>query len=212
MHKRESYGVQLRSAWRLSKHSLRLRAMLLVLEANSHRPIREEHPLRLLPNLMAEVRERLETLPIHDEGVPDGTPEPASYREAVRYLAHRNYLLSPRYRRKLWSQDVRQLKPELSEFADEFRKHMARLGVPVYADICSRAGEHRAYVTGRIAKPGPECLYMEGRAVSLVHAVRGRNVNTLCWQVFEHCGLEVAGKLCLGVQWGGVSAPWLWRL
>lgn len=167
---------------------------------------------KLLDEVEAALPCRQAQLELDQWGALDGAPLPASYREAVRWASNRLYLRTGRYQQQAWRSEVGVLVPELQEFVAEFRKLMANIGVPTHADICSRKGEHMEYVLGRIDRPGPECPYMEGRAVSLVHSIRGRNMPALAWDIFAHSGREVAAKLGIDVQWGGRARPWLWRM
>lgn len=141
----------------------------------------------------------------------DGSPLPITQREAVRYMAHRLYLRSSRYRDQIHSADTAGLDPDAAEFVQAYMSMMANIGVPVHCDLAfqSRSAGQVAYVLG--LQDDPE-RFTTGRAVSIVHSVRGRKLPAICWGIFAHVGHEVAGKLGLGVQWGGHSAPWQWSV
>ena len=148
--------------------------------------------------------------PIRIALAADGDPLPSSYRGAVRWMAHRLYLKSARYQQQLWRSDAKRLDPVLAEFVQEYLKYGARLGIPLHCDIASSYSERMEYVLGRIPAPVRPSVY-DGTCCSVVHSVRGRDMPALAWDVLAHCGREVAAKLCSGVQWGGVTAPWLGR-
>lgn len=142
--------------------------------------------------------------------VPDGAPDPATYREAVRWLAHRLYLKSSRYQSQLWRSDAKHLSPVLAEFVQEYANYAARLGIPLHCDIATSYAERMEYVLGRIRSPEFPSVF-DGTCCSVVHSVRGRDLPDVAWDVLRHLGQEVAAKLCSGVQWGGRATPWLWR-
>lgn len=139
----------------------------------------------------------------------DGSPLPITQREAVRYMAHRLYLRSSRYRDQVHHADTGGLDPDVAEFVQAFMRMMANIGIPTHCDVAyqTRGAAAAAYVLGLQDDP---TLFTTGRAVCLVHSVRGRKLPAICWGLFAHVGHEVAGKLGLGVQWGGHSAPWQW--
>lgn len=161
----------------------------------------------LLPPLMAEARAK------RDGGgaVVNGAPLPASYREAVRFMAHRLYLRSSRYKDQQWRADTAGLDPDVFEFWKAFQRYMANCGIPAIADVAyrSRADEARAYVLSESdALPGS--VFNTGRAIAVAHAIYGRDLPRVCWDMYAHAGREVAQRLGLGVQWGGYVAPWQW--
>lgn len=141
-------------------------------------------------------------------------PPPISYREAVRYLAHRLYLRTARYKSQLCTADTARLDPAAEEFQRAFVRHMAGIGIPAYCDVgyLTRADEVGLYVRGESDTLSPALSHASGHVVSLAHGLRGREMDKLCWEVFSHVGHEVAGRLGLGVQWGGMSAPWQWSI
>ena len=190
-------------ASQLAKHSLRLRALLPVLHANRNRTLTPEMQSKLT-ELLAEVRlERELANPI------DGSPIPITQREAVRYLAHRLYLRSARYRDQTHQADTAGLDPDVAEFVQAFMRMMANIGIPTHADIAfqTRGAAAAAYVLGLQSELD---LFTTGRAFTLVHSIRGRKLPAICWGLFAHVGHEVGRKLGLGVNWGGHSAPWQW--
>lgn len=157
---------------------------------------------------MTEIRNRNPPL-----NVSDGNPDPISYREAVRFLAHRLYLRSATYRTQRVQANVVDLCPELADFVQGFLGMMESLTIPAICDVgyLSRADEARLYVLGVIDAMSATSPHATGRTVSLCHAVRGRNLSPMCWDVFAHVGKEVAQKRGIkGVQWGGSAAPWSW--
>lgn len=130
----------------------------------------------------------------------------------MRYLAHRLFLRSARYRDLCHKADTAGLDPLMAEFVQAFQRHMAGLGIPVYVDVAviKPADAARLYVLGEAADLPSHNPYAIGRAVDIAHAVRGRDLPAICWRIFEHVGLEVASKLGIRVVWGGHSAPWQW--
>lgn len=166
-------------------------------------------PLSRLPELVYDVQQSLQ-----EGAVFDGAPLPGSYRDAVKWLTARNYLRSSRYRAQCWRANIAGLEPALAEFYTLFQRAMAKLGVPVHADVAfvSKAVQARWFVLGESADLPGQSPYNTGFAVSVVHSVKGRDLPCVAWEVFAHVGREVAAKLGLGVQWGGVVAPWQWVL
>lgn len=142
--------------------------------------------------------------------VLQGTAPPnASYREAVRYMAHRLYLRSPRYREALGRVDLSRLDPDAHEFVRGFQRMMANVGIPVLPDpLLSDRDRQRWYVLGLSESTGS--VFPVRRSVALMHAIYADRLTPVCWSVFEHVGTEVARKQGLGVQWGGPTAPWQW--
>lgn len=120
-------------------------------------------------------------------------------------MAHRNYLRSSRYEYQCWLGRRVRLAPHALEFATEFVKFAHKLGIPILIGMGVRS--HMAYVMG-----ADDPAFEAGSAVALSHAVKGQAMPAICWRVFAHVGEEVAGKLGCGVQWGGLSAPWLWNV
>lgn len=127
-------------------------------------------------------------------------------------MVHRLYLRSSRYRDQKWRADTSGCDPDVVEFVKAFMAFMARMGIPTHADVAfvSRATQTRMYVLGQSPHLPGQSPHNTGRAVSLVHSARGRRLPSVAWEVFGHVGHEVAGKLGLRVQWGGLSAPWQW--
>lgn len=130
----------------------------------------------------------------------------------MRYLAHRLYLRTARYKSQLVSADTARLDPDAEEFVRAFVRHMAGIGIPAYCDVgyLTRADEIGLWVRGESDELFPVFSHASGRVVSIVHSLRGRHMHAQCWNVFAHVGYEVAGKLGLGVQWGSEETPWLW--
>lgn len=157
-----------------------------------------------LPELVREVQETM------GKGVAgDGHPLPTSYRAGMAWLQHRLYLRTGRYKSQLQRADTAALDPDAYEFVRAFQRFMANLGIPVVCDVyAAPRDEARWFITG-LTQVRPSGL-PPGRTVSITHAVRGRDLPPICWRIFEHSGLEVALKLGMGVQWGGLSAPWQW--
>lgn len=167
-----------------------------MLEANRHRPVTEQHPLHKLGRLVDEVKASI------GEGGGGTAPLPAGYRTAVAYMADRAYLRTRQYADAGWQADTAGLDPDVSEFVRVFRRSLANIGVPAFADVSHLK---MAYVLG-------QTTVLPCRSFSMAHCVRGRSLPKLSWSVLGHVGLEVAAKLGLKVRWGGHAAPWLWEV
>lgn len=162
--------------------------------------MRPDHPTNRLPELVQQVRDHLAA-----GAVIDGSPLPASYRDAVAYMVYRLYLRSSRYRMQWHAADEALHDADVAEFVTAFRRFCERMGVPVHAELAygTRRDQVRRYVKG-------EWPHLPGRCVALIHSVRGRDLPPKCWDVLSHAGHEVAAKLGLKVEWGGHGAPWQW--
>lgn len=169
----------------------------------------ESHPIHRLPELVSDVRLSLQ---VEGGAVLDGSPEPSSYREAVQWMVHRNYLRSARYKAQQWAADTAGLDPDVAEFVRVYTRHMHNIGIPVHADLAfaPRHVQARLYVLGELSATR-DPRYESGRAVALCHSVRGRSLPPVCWRLFGHVGEEVANRLGLEMQWGGEREPWHWE-
>lgn len=114
-------------------------------------------------------------------------------------MAHRLFLRSARYRDLRHTAETAGLDPAMAEFVQAFQRHAAGLGVPVHCDVAWIRNEDaaRLYVLGQADMLPADNPYAVGRAVDIVHSVRGRKLPPICWDIMAHIGQEVAGKLGL---------------
>lgn len=133
----------------------------------------------------------------------------------MRFLAHRLYLRSATYRTQLVKADLSRLDPAMADFVQGFLGMAQGMTIPAYVDLgyLSRADEARLFVLGLLPAMSKDSPHATGLTVSISHAVRGRNLSPMCWEVYAHIGHEVARKRGIkGVQWGGSLAPWSWSI
>lgn len=175
------------------------------MERNRHRTVTESHPLMKLPDLVRDVQDSL------TEGGPviDGAPIPLVYREAVRFLSHRNYLRSSRYKDQWWRADTSGLDPDVFEYVQGFRRQMENIGIPVVPDVVATSADAQRWFVFELEDEAPSTL-TPGRSFAMRHALRGHTMPEICWRIFGHVGREVAGKLGVDVRWGGHTCPWRW--
>lgn len=186
MLKQNSWSAHSLPEWQrahqLAPQSLRLRSFLQVLQQNQHRTLTPFHPLHLLADLVADVA-------AHQEGRALGA-RPSQYREALAWLRKPRYLRSSRYRWQCWRFDRKGVPEPVCEFLDLFQRYAARLEVPLHAtSYCHASG-----------------------VLVVVHSVQLGDMPGLAHDLLGHMGGEVARKAGLPIEWGGRTAPTMWRM
>lgn len=147
---------------------------------------------------------------------------PGSFASALSFMRSEAFLDSSRYRALVWNANRFHADPSLVAFEQGFIRRFEKLGVPMYAEELYRsdATQNRLYVTGKADAGAGSSPHNFGKAITLVHARRGRELPRLCWELIAHVGKEVISQKGLSsIVWdgdrpGGDPALWYvdgWR-
>ncbi|QCS37260.1 hypothetical protein [Tortoise microvirus 76] len=129
-----------------------------------------------------------------------------TYQDALRGLSDQRFLNSQKYQEQQGRANRKGAHPAIVQFERRLVKHMAKLGVPLFAHCVVRDQDEQARVFAEgfsQAKFG-QSAHNFGMAVDIIHSRKAWELTEREWQLIGHAGLAiVAPALGVKVNWGG---------
>ena len=138
--------------------------------------------------------------------------EVVNYQTALRQLMDKPFLLTQKYRAQqgravrttAWRDPDTGVQP-IVVFERALISDFRSRGIPMFAHCVVRthAEQDELFEKGRSKARAGQSPHNYGMAVDLVHSKFAWKLDLKSWEIIGHIGYEVAGRLGIGIEWGG---------
>lgn len=131
------------------------------------------------------------------------TDLPSTYRDALRGIADREFLQTPKYKEQQWRAIRASVDPQILTFERLLVRRMGNLGVPMFCAEAMRSAQRQAELKKQGFSKLSSGPHMVGMAVDIVHSTRAWDIPEKAWALVGHVGKEIIAQEGLSIRWGG---------
>lgn len=139
------------------------------------------------------------------EPAPKAFEASETFAGALRMMADKAFILTPRYKEKQWVANRKDCHADILEFERRFVAKAKKMDIPLYAHCIrrGRAEQTDLFVMGRSKAKYGQSPHNYGMAVDMLHCRFNWQLDKKAWSVLGHVGGEIAKQAGINIEWGG---------